>query len=269
MSCPHIHSSFSASSCSLGILRCSQAIWDCTVSRGSFRSTPAVLALVLYPLDHQRKKLRRHLGRLCETPQRLSPSDGEEQQLCYAPWRFLTLPSYLYCLAWPPVDELPTFHWLVSWPHSSRGFLPLVGPGLSSEVLPWASFSLQPTWSCLHYSAANLHEEDLEASLFRGVTSSAVHCFYFGTVALLDLAEPILTSSACRLSLQTWSSVVCAVHFLGKKLLCVALPWGKDLRWSAKTFIILHHCIIFTGDSRVALSVDLASALHHNWLGQS
>lgn len=56
------------------------------------------------------------------------------------------------------------FQWLVSWPHSSCGFLPLVGLGLSSEVIPWASFSLQLNWSCLHYSVPNLHEQDLEAS---------------------------------------------------------------------------------------------------------
>lgn len=57
-----------------------------------------------------------------------------------------------------------------------------------------------------------------ELRLFRGVTSSAIHCFYFGRFALLDLEEPILTSSACRLSLQTWLSTVCAVS---------AVPWEE------------------------------------------
>lgn len=57
-----------------------------------------------------------------------------------------------------------SFQGLVSWPHSSCGFLLLAGLELSSEVLPWASFSLQANWSCLHYSVPNLHEPDLEAS---------------------------------------------------------------------------------------------------------
>lgn len=100
------------------------------------------------------------------------------------------------------------FQSLVSWPHSSCGFSPLVGLGLSSEVNLF--LSPLPNRSCLHYSVPNLHGQDL--GVCRTCLGERLHqqftAFYFSRVALLDLAKPV----PCLECLPPP---------------CVALPWRK------------------------------------------